>query len=81
MADNQDKLRHDRVAQHASVQRERARSSQTPVDSNLVDMETSTFWDHTFPHSSSRRRQKPPHNSPGASLVHVEAPQAAPQAP
>lgn len=69
MIDNQDRLRHDIVAQHASVQRKKARSSQAFVVSSPVVADASTSGAHASPPLSSRRRHMSPTQAP-------EAPQA-----
>lgn len=75
MGDNQDKLRDDRVAQHASVCREKARSSQAAVSFILVNAKVSTSMAHASPTSSSCRRHVSTPDSPEAPLVHVKAPE------
>lgn len=69
MADNQDRLRRNKVAQHVSVRREIARSSQTHVVSSLVNAEASTSGTHASLYSSYHRRHVSPTHAP-------EAPQA-----
>ncbi|XP_050876803.1 uncharacterized protein LOC127080526 [Lathyrus oleraceus] len=80
MVDNQDRLRHRRSVQHASIRREKARSLQKPVDSGSVDVEALTSEIHAYSPSSSRRRHVSPPDGPEAPHVHVKEPDA-PQAP
>lgn len=58
MDDRHDRLRHRRVAQHASVRREKSQVSEVIVSSSHA--EASTYGAHVFPYaypsSSSRRR-------------------------
>lgn len=56
MADIDDKLRHDKIAHHASVRRENSHVSQTHVPSSLVDADVSTSGTHISPPPLCRRR-------------------------
>ena len=60
MADRDDKLRHWRIRQHASVRREKSQVSEAPVHSSQVHPKESTFGAHASPSSSSRRRRVSP---------------------
>lgn len=64
MVDNQDRMRHNRVSQHASIYRKRVWPSQPSVNSSLVDVEAQTSRVQASPGSSSRRRHM---SSPDAS--------------
>lgn len=55
MTDNQDRLMHGRVSQHAFVCRERARPSRPLVGATLFDKETPTSKVHVSPTLSFRR--------------------------
>lgn len=64
VADRQDRLRHDRIAQHASFRREKTQPSQTRVISIPVDVEVPASRAHASPtFSSHRRRSLPTHAS------------------
>lgn len=57
MVDMSCKLMHDRIAHHASIQRETTKPLQTPVISISVDAESSASRAHVFSPSTSHRRQ------------------------
>lgn len=60
MANRDDILRHWRIAQHAFVQREKSQFLEALVPSSSVHAEASTFGDHIFPPSSSRKKRVSP---------------------
>lgn len=64
MVDKQDRLRHNRVIQHASISREKAQSLEAHVVSSLIDAETSTSRAHASLPSSSCIRQVSPIEAP-----------------
>lgn len=83
MVDNQDRLRHGRIVQHASVQREKAQSLQTLLISSSIDAEASAYGAHASTPSSSRRRQVSlTHASlPPSFRMRLVSPTQAPEAP
>lgn len=72
MTDNQDRLRHYRVFQHASVCKEGAKLARPLVGSSSFDAEASTSRVQVSPSSSSWRRVSPA-NAPKAVPVHGDA--------
>ncbi|CAL5211684.1 unnamed protein product [Lathyrus oleraceus] len=56
MADIHDRLRHRRIAQHASVRREKSQVSETHIHSSHVEVSTSMA--HASPSSSSSSRKR-----------------------
>lgn len=68
--DNQDRLRHSRVSQHASVRRKRVRHSRPPIDASSFDVEPSIV----SPLNSSSLRHVSPVVAPEAPHVHIDAP-------
>ncbi|KAL5055342.1 hypothetical protein RYX36_036024, partial [Vicia faba] len=59
MTNNQDRLRHNRVFQHAFVRGERARPSRPPVGASSFDAKTSNFGVQVSSTSSSQRQVSP----------------------
>lgn len=57
VADRDDRLRHGRIAQHASIQRKKSQVLEARVPSSLVHAEASTSRAHISSHSSSRGRR------------------------
>lgn len=60
MVDRYDRLRHERIAQHASVWRENSQVSEALVHYSPTHAKVSTFGAHVSPSSSSRRRRMSP---------------------
>ena len=79
MVDRKDKLRHNRVAHYASVQREKTQPSQAVVVYSPIDAKMSAYGAHASPPSSPlRRRVTHTHASPPPSFrrTHVSPIQA-----
>lgn len=82
IVDRQDKLRHDRIAYHASVLRGKSQPLQEPIISSLFDAKMSASRAHASPPSSSyRTHMAPTHASPHPSsrrrqVSHIQAPEA-----
>lgn len=64
MVDNLDRMRHNIIAQHASVRRVKARSSQAPIISSPIDTGMSSSEAHASPPSFSRRIKVSPTQAP-----------------
>lgn len=81
MVDRDDGLRHERIAQNASVRREKSQDSEAPVHSSHV--KASTYGIHTSPSSSSRRRRVSPTDTslPPSSHRRQVSPIQAPKVP